>query len=986
MNRYRTSQRYVQLIMSFTAGLWLLAFPLFAQVELRAGSISGRVRDSGGQALPGVSVTLTGIAAPQTFVTDSEGNYRFLNLSPGRYSLTAELQGMGSAKRAADVIVGSNTEADLKLAASVSEAITVTAATPVIDRREIGTGANISPIELQEVPTARDPWVVLQSAPGVMMDRVNVGGNKSGQQSYFISKGVERSQTAWNLDGVPSSDMAATGTSAFYYDFDSFQEMNISTGSADPSVQTPGAQVNMVTKRGTNELKGSGRFFDTASGLQSKATVPSEVSKYATPLVQVNSINRVDDYGVEAGGPLVADRLWIWGAVSRNTINNAVSGALPVDQKFTLKNYNAKLNGQLSSANAANIYWMYSDKIELHRGAGPLVPVESTRNQKGPGYVLKLEDTHSLSPNFYLTGKVSHIKNGYELDPVGGRNTTAYYNHDGAIPNGSYKFFSQNVPQDAAHIDGSNFFHAAGWDHELKYGFGYRNTPVQSITSWPGNGTFGNFYDDPSSNDVAITRDARPNFGSNYQDAFLGDTIIHNRLTLTAGVRYDRDSAKNRASSVAANPAFPDILPAASFAGDKQALVWKGISPRIGMTYELGSDHRTVLRASYSRYMDQLGSSAVGASNPFYQVQMIYYYWTDLNHDNLAQRNELGDFETSRFVDPKNPTGLAVSNGRLDYGMKPPQTNEFILGTEREIMPAFALGVNYTYRKRTNLLWDQYEKTRGSGDFYTSADFVPAATPLTGTLPNGQAYTVNYYNLKAGSATPTYYVTTNRPDFYQTYNDLEFTAIKRMENNWMLRAAVTLSDTKQHVGSGAIVDPSPVLNVFGVSGAGSNSCVGCQGSTLVASNSGEDGYINSKWNVALNGVYQFPYQVTFGTAFTARQGYVIPYYFRFNSGDRESNRRFLVDGFGNDRLDNVYELDFRLAKSFAVRNGLGIELSADLFNALNQRTVLWRDNRIYRATGKPSNVGGGNDLSIGSNNIVEVQSPRVIRLGARVSF
>ena len=124
------------------------------------------------------------------------------------------------------------------------------------------------------VPTARDPWVILQSVPGVLVDRVNVGGNESGQQSYFVGKGVERHQTEWNVDGVAVTDMATTGTSTFYYDFDSFEQIEVSTGSSDPSVRTPGVHLNMVTKRGTNELKGSARFFTTDQELAGQRNDP----------------------------------------------------------------------------------------------------------------------------------------------------------------------------------------------------------------------------------------------------------------------------------------------------------------------------------------------------------------------------------------------------------------------------------------------------------------------------------------------------------------------------------------------------------------------------------------------------------------------------------------------------------------------------------------------------------------------------------------
>ena len=70
-------------------------------------------------------------------------------------------------------------------------------------------------------------------------------------------------QQKWNVDGVDVTDMTATGGSPVYYDFDAFEEMQISTGGADVSMQSPGVGVNLVTKSGTDKFKGSGRFYVT---------------------------------------------------------------------------------------------------------------------------------------------------------------------------------------------------------------------------------------------------------------------------------------------------------------------------------------------------------------------------------------------------------------------------------------------------------------------------------------------------------------------------------------------------------------------------------------------------------------------------------------------------------------------------------------------------------------------------------------------------
>jgi hypothetical protein len=349
---------------------------------------------------------------------------------------------------------------------------------------------------------------------------------------------------------------------------------------------------------------------------------------------------------------------------------------------------------------------------------------------------------------------------------------------------------------------------------------------------------------------------------------------------------------------------------------------------------------------------------------------MLYYYWDDKNGDKTIQRSEI-DFASglSSFsnIDPAHP-GQGYSPGRLDYNMKPPTTDELVLGMERELFPTFAVGANATYRKRKDLLWDQYEKTKGGGDFYTSADYIPASS-TTGTLPDGSAYSVPYYKLKAGVSAPIYFMTTNRPDYYQTYKGLELTATKRMSHHWMVRGNVTLTDWKQHVGPNAVVNPTPILF--------DDSCSICNGAN-VASNGGIAGYINSKWAYSLTSSIELPKGLNFGAAVVGRQGYIIPYFRRVNPRDGSGNQRILVSSdFGSDRLPDLFNLDLRLAKDFAMPAATKLNLSVDLFNATNQRTVLWRDNRMY--------TGNGTDLTT-NNFIQQLQSPRVWRFGARLTF
>jgi Ca-activated chloride channel family protein len=86
---------------------------------------------------------------------------------------------------------------------AVEDVMTVTAESPLLDERRISTGATVSQTELDKIPSTRDPWAVLQTAPGVLTDRVNVGGNESGQQSVV-----------WAVDGPVIPGMQSTLTEA----------------------------------------------------------------------------------------------------------------------------------------------------------------------------------------------------------------------------------------------------------------------------------------------------------------------------------------------------------------------------------------------------------------------------------------------------------------------------------------------------------------------------------------------------------------------------------------------------------------------------------------------------------------------------------------------------------------------------------------------------------------------------------------------------
>src|SRR5262249_8103194 len=254
------------------------------------------------------------------------------------------------------------TQIDLQMRPSgVAESVTVTGASPVVDTRKTTNEVTFDQTQLQEIPTARDPWVLLQQAPGVLVDRVNVGGNESGQQSTFIRGASDGTDTMWNLDGIMITDPSAIGQTPTYYDFDAFQEVQFTTGGNDVRQQTGGVGINFVTKRGTNQFRGSGRFFGTNKDLQGHNISSSILSSQptfghacATDSSQRcgNEIDRVLDYGFEVGGPVVKDKVWFWGAAAKNDIKNIIITGDPDNTQ--LIDYNFKVDWQANATNRFN--------------------------------------------------------------------------------------------------------------------------------------------------------------------------------------------------------------------------------------------------------------------------------------------------------------------------------------------------------------------------------------------------------------------------------------------------------------------------------------------------------------------------------------------------------------------------------------------------------------------------------------------------------
>ncbi|HEY0140152.1 MAG TPA: TonB-dependent receptor [Thermoanaerobaculia bacterium] len=973
--------------------LLLAAAPSFAQSL--AGGLYGRVVTEDGSLLPGVTVTLTGVGAPLTTFSDQQGNFRFLNLSTGLYALRAELAGYGtSALNDIAVSLGQNAEVVFTLRPAVTETINVSAA-PLLDTRRIATGTSVSQRELDQVPTVRDPWGLLQQAPGVLLDRINVGGSESGVQAQFVSKGASSEQATYNVEGINTTDMISSGSSS-YYDFGAFEEVQITTGGTDPRVQTPGAQVNMVTRRGTNDIAGSLRYFLTPGSTQASRKIPAEARGYINKTTEVDEIN---EWGFELGGPLIRDRLWLWGSYGRNDIELRSAQSFTQSRRFndgtSLETYNAKLNAQLFSENSLTFFWYDNEKEKIGRNESVSTPREATHYQSnyGPSGTYKLEDTHIFSPNFYLTGMYSHVNGGFQLIPHSGADCRTIEcvreNATKAMVISAVTGTTRNTnvvvqsgrPQDAYRGDGTAFFSTAGLSHELKFGFGYREAKGKGTTFYPQNELI---YD------LSRTNGLPEGFGITYfyalspydyefqyNDAYAGDTIAWRNLTLNVGVRYDRQVTRPGDQISPANTAVLDYLPAITYPAEGiPEYEWSSIVPRIGATYALGKERRTLLRGAYNRYVGQLGSSSSGYSEVVPGYRYVAFYTLDADGNDVITAEEVlydyGVYDFSGF-DINNPAST-LQPSRVDPDASQPTTDEFMAGFEQEVLRDFVIGLNYTHRDFRDFLTRRAEKTRGGGDYYTSADYEVATIlkPPPGVTEGGD-YAVPVYQLKGGVGTPTYFVLTNRDGYSQTYDGLELTFTKRMTRRWSMRSHVTWSDWKQHIGPEAIIDPTRIRD--------RNGCSSCDGEQVVLGSAGGGGakggvWINSGWATNVAATVQIPrIETNVGLNFNMRQGYPLLYVHQHNLTNGEGSKLVLVNDVGSVRLPNPYTLDLRFAKELRYR-GAGIELGIDIFNVTDRQTILQR----------ASTLASRNGPSPTRNQIRELQNPRILRFGARVTF
>src|SRR5436190_4169550 len=290
------------------------------------GSIFGKVTDPSGAVLPGVTVTVAGasLQQPLVAVTSENGTYQFPSVPAGTFSVTFELASFKKAVRQEVAIsTGFNAQIDQKLEiGQMTEEMTISAVSPVVDTKKTATGATFSSEVLEKIPTARDPWQIINMTPGVQAG-LNVGGSSSGQQVGLSSRGTG-SNVQWNLEGGAITDLSSN-SSPSYFNFDSFSEIQVTNGGGDVSVQSSGLSINLVTKSGSNVFKGTGNVTFENAAMQSQNVSQALFAAGANGFLSGNPIKQISVVDGEVGGPIMKNRLWFWAAADRQDINVGIT-------------------------------------------------------------------------------------------------------------------------------------------------------------------------------------------------------------------------------------------------------------------------------------------------------------------------------------------------------------------------------------------------------------------------------------------------------------------------------------------------------------------------------------------------------------------------------------------------------------------------------------------------------------------------------------
>jgi hypothetical protein len=906
----------------------LLSAPAGAQS--RNGSLTGSTVDANGSPLAGVHLILTGAGAPLLQVTNAQGELRFLDLAPGSYRLTAALEGFAGVE-VPNVVIESGRETRVRITL-------LPAALPLLDDGR-----------LSAVETAGPAWVYRD--PAATGAYASGGPGDAGS-----SMGVQPS-----LDAV-----------------DAYREGAGAGGAAE-----------VATRGGTNEWRAEGRFSFLGDRLESGSALrradlgrdydgPGPVREQP-PLLSTNRVTRQADSGGEIGGPLLRDRFWLWSAYGRRDADmRTASGPGSPDgatDSALITTLSLKLDARLGAGDSATLLATHADVQRYGLGAGPTRPQETSWIQTYTGREptdLRLDEIHVFNPRLYAEGRAEVAETGTVLMPEGGLSALAYLDGD-EVWHRTFLLHQAETKERRLAMDVALSTTGGGLRHDLTLGAGDDRKDDRSLSTWAGGGLIyaGASYFGSAGDVLALSRAAKPSFTQQAAHASAQDTMARGDLVLTLGLVYDRQEAANRQSSVAANPLYPDLLPAAADGGGRPAPLWTSLSPQIALAWAPGRDKTTVLHAGWSRSSEPMTPEVATWLNPLATQGYLYLSPYLLG---FASPN----------VDPRS--GRPVQSNAVAAGLQAPHSDELRFAVDHAVRQDFVVGLDLTYRRTAGLLHRQLLVFDDPDPFCAAClgtvgrpdrpdDYT--ATSVSALLPDGRQVTLPYSQLRPGVSSRLGTLLANGGGV-QEVRGAALRLDKRLTNRWALHGRFTWADRRWSSVPGSADSTLTVAESLPRrSPRAGDAVLQGTGADWLSPEWTSGTFLDSRWSYSLQSQIHVapdrPWGFDVLLGLNGREGSPVPYYVLVTLPANMQYERIRLQATGRPdsvRLDDVHTLDLRLEEE-VIRGDVRLTLGLDAFNLADQGTVLQRQPRLDIGT---------------SNHVLRVGLPRTFQLGARLAF
>ncbi len=983
-----------------------MAFPALAAAQ---SSFTGTVRDTSGAVLPGVTVEASSpvlIEGTKSDVTDSNGQYRIVDLRPGVYTVTFTLPGfkqMRQEKVELRVDFVGTLNGTLEVGA-IEEAITVTGTSPTVDVSSNSKVEVMTAEILEQVPTGRTIQALAQLVSGVSLNVPDVGGSRAMQQTYMSTRGLTSANNIVTVDGLMVNGLDGDGAVQQYFNQAMMEEMSYQTSGAGADVSPGGVRMNIVPKDGGNRF--SGAFFGawTDKSLQSDNLTQDIIDR---GLRSNAGVDRIYDFNLAIGGPIMRDKLWfftsgrMWGVDApvqdvfvvpegipyRTGIAQCRSGAIACetgidDQK--IKSALLRLTWQISPKHKFSVYY---DEIDKWRGHGMNSGDDyRTASQiwTSPRYnSAAAKYTGTLSNTLLAEAGYSFNYEEYVITNQPGVNQTPFTpewfagasRRDaslGTLTNGLANWGGRypdrfNMMAALSYITGS---------HNLKAGVQYNWGPY--VNTRETNADLQQVYLNGVPNQVTIY-----NTPLRYKDQlkadvgiFVQDSWVLNRLTVNTGLRWEYLSHEVSEAVSGQGRFVPerrfDAIPMPT---------WKDFAPRVGVVYDLFGNAKTAVKASFNRYNESRTTFFANRYNPL-AIASFNLPWTDANGDDIAQGALGCTFGTAgceiNFGGLPNSFGVArLANVDPDYQRT--YNLETTAGIQHELFPRVSVAATW-YRRtfRDLLVRDNLLRTF---DDYRAVDVV---SPLNGEV--FKAYTVAT-NAQLARVQD---FDTNSSDRRQVYNGFDVTFNARLPRGGTLFGGFTMERTLRDT-CDEPDNPNnlrfcndwdndlPFQRQFKM--AGTYPVIwGIQASASFQSLNGRatGGYTTLNNKIAGPGYGDVGSPLGTGWLVTPTTRYaanclapcrpgelVIP-------GMTEASVTLPLVAGGKEFFDRINQLDLSLAKWFDIGSGRRVQLQADLFNALNANPVL--------------GIRSANFGTATLNQVNSILNPRIVRLGMQLKW